>query len=107
LEDYLTITLFGQTYTFKFESDDLSGTDAIDILLSEINKIETQYKQSAQINKFAIMILAALNITVEKIALKSNYQTQLANLCDRSALLIERLDQCSIHLSGLLPTDVL
>lgn len=99
MEDYLTITLFGQTYTFKFESDDLSGSEVVDMLLSEVNKVESQCKQSIQFNKFVILILAALNITLEKIALKNNYQHQLSKLTDRSAELIRRLDECIVPLS--------
>jgi hypothetical protein len=43
--------------------------------------------------------LAALNITLEKIALKNNYQHQLTKLSDRSAELIHRLDECIVTLS--------
>jgi cell division protein ZapA (FtsZ GTPase activity inhibitor) len=99
LEDYLTITLYGQTYTFKFESDNLNGADVVDLLLSEIDKVESQYVQSIQVNKFVILILAALNITLEKIVLKNNYQHQMARLCDRSTILIHRLDEFIIPLS--------
>lgn len=99
MEDYLTITLFGQTYTFKFESDDLSGPEVVDVLLSEVNKVESQCQQSIRTNKFVILILAALNITLEKIVLKNNYQHQLSNLTDRSADLIRRLDECILPLS--------
>ncbi|MFH0996914.1 MAG: cell division protein ZapA [Pseudomonadota bacterium] len=94
MEDYLTIILFGQTYTFKFESDNLSGSEVVDMLLSEVNKVESLYQQSIHVNNFVILILAALNITLEKIALKNNYQHQLSKLSDRSAELIHRLDEC-------------
>lgn len=99
MEDYLIITLFGQTYNFKFESDNLSGSEVVDMLLSEVNKVESQFQQPIHVNKFVILILAALNITLEKIALKSNYQHQLTKLSDRSAELIHRLDECIVPLS--------
>jgi hypothetical protein len=99
LEDYLTITLFGQTYTFKFESDCLSGPEIVDTLLSEVTKVESQCQQSIHGNKFVILILAALNITLEKIALKNTYQHQLSKFSDRSAELIRRLDECIVPLS--------
>jgi hypothetical protein len=107
LEDYLKITLFGQTYNFKFDSENLSGTEIVDMLLSEINKVELDYKHSVHVNKFVILILTALNITLEKVALKKNYQHQLLNLCDRSALLIHRLDECILPLSDLISTETL
>ncbi len=94
MEDYISITLFDQTYTFKFESDNLSGAEIADILISEVNKVESQFHQPIHVNKFVILILAALNITLEKIALKSNYQHQLSKLSDRSAELIHQLDEC-------------
>jgi cell division protein ZapA (FtsZ GTPase activity inhibitor) len=107
LEDYLTITLFGQTYTFKFESDNLSGKEIVDMLLSEVGKVESQFQQSIHVNKFVILILAALNISLEKIALKNNYQHQLSNLSDRSAELIHRLDECIAPLSDSTSTETM
>jgi len=68
------------------------------MLLSEVNKVESQFQQPIHANKFVILILAALNITLEKIALKSNYQHQLTKLSDRSAELIHRLDECIVPL---------
>jgi hypothetical protein len=107
LEDYINIILFGQTYTFKFDSDNLSGSEAVDMLLSEVNKVESQFQQSIHVNKFVILILAALNITLEKIALKSNYQCQLSKLSDRSTELIHRLDECIASLSNTTSTETL
>jgi cell division protein ZapA (FtsZ GTPase activity inhibitor) len=107
LEDYLTITLFGQTYTFKFESDELSGSEVVDMLLSEVNKVESQFQQPIHVNKFVILIMAALNITLETIALKSNYQRQLSKLSDRSAELIHRLDECIVPLSDSISIETL
>ena len=107
MEDYLTITLFGQTYTFKFESDELSGSEVVDMLLSEVNKVESQFQQSVNVNKFVILILAALNITLEKIVLKNNYQHQLTKLSDRSAELIHRLDECVVPLSDSTTVETL
>ena len=107
MEDYLTITLFGQTYTFKFESDELSGSEVVDVLLSEVNKVESQFQQSVNVNKFVILILAALNITLEKIVLKNNYQHQLTKLSDRSAELIHRLDECVVPLSDSTTVETL
>ena len=107
MEDYLTITLFGQTYTFKFESDNLSGSEVVDMLLSEVNKVESQFQQSIHVNKFVILILAALNISLEKIALKNNYQHQLSNLSDRSTELIHRLDECIVPLSDSISIETL
>jgi hypothetical protein len=107
LEDYIIITLFGQTYTFKFDSDKLSGSEVVDMLLSEVNKAEFQFQQPIHVNKFVILILAALNITLEKIALKSNYQYQLSKLSDRSAELIHRLDECIAPLSDSTSAETL
>jgi len=69
------------------------------MLLSEVNKVESQFQQPIHVNKFVILILASLNITLEKIALKGNYQRQLSNLSDRSTELIHRLDECIVPLS--------
>lgn len=69
------------------------------MLLLEVNKVESQFQQPIHVNKFVILILAALNITLEKIALKSNCRHQLSKLSDRSAELIRRLDECIVPLS--------
>lgn len=107
MEDYLTITLFGQTYTFKFESDELSGSEVVDALLSEIQKVESQFQTSGHVNKFVILILAALNITLEKVVLSRNVQHQLTHLGNRSARLIHRLDECIAPLSDSVSVEVL
>jgi hypothetical protein len=99
LEDYITFSLYGQTYNFKFESDTLSGAEVADILLSEINNVESQSKNSVQTNKFIVLILAALNITLEKIEMKNNYLKKIDKFCYRSDKLIQKLDECIVPLT--------
>ena len=92
MEDYLTITLFGQTYTFKFESDHLNGKEIVDVLTGEIKRLESQHDQPIHLDKYVILILAALNISQANIVLKSDYRHQLSVINDRLAKLIRRID---------------
>jgi hypothetical protein len=92
LEDYLTITLFNQTYKFKFDADKLNGREAADILLSEVEKLDVQHQESVHVNKFVVLVMAALNIAVDNIAQRRNCQGQLSVIGSRSLQLIRRLD---------------
>lgn len=92
MEDYLTITLFNQTYKFRFDADKLSAREAADILLSEVEKVDVQHQGAVHVNKFVVLVMAALNIAANNIAQRRNCQSQLSVVGGRSLQLIRRLD---------------
>ncbi len=92
MEDFLSITLFNQTYKFRFDTDRLSGQEVAGVLLGEIEKVEAQQERSVHANKFVVLLIAALNIALDNVTLRGNCQTQLSAVSNRSAQLIRRLD---------------
>ena len=93
MEQLVTIEIFGQPYTFKTESDVNNAREVADCLVKEVTKIETQHSsKSPNVNKFATLILAALNIANENIELKNKHSDLLRDVFKRSSSLSNALD---------------
>ena len=93
MEQLVTIELFEQPFTFRTESDDTNAQEVADYLVQEVNKIQTQHSdQSLHVTKLATMVLAALNIANDNIALKAKNLDLLRNISKRSVNLIRVLD---------------
>jgi cell division protein ZapA (FtsZ GTPase activity inhibitor) len=93
LEQLVTIELFGQTFTFKAESEVKQAEKVANYLVNEVSKVERQQlQQSSNINKLAITILASLNIANKNIELEREYSKLLRGISERSAKLIRSLD---------------
>ncbi|MBW1955490.1 MAG: cell division protein ZapA [Deltaproteobacteria bacterium] len=94
MEQLVTIELFGQTYTFKSESETARAQEVVDFLVKEVTKVEEQLKtQTAHISKLAVLLLATLNIVNEYFEWKRTYTILLENITDRSDHLIQLLDE--------------
>jgi len=93
LEKTVTIELFGQTHTFKANSEVTREEEVADLLVKEVARIENQQSgQSSNISKLAILMLAALNIANEHMELKRNYSKFLHDVKNRTSKLIHTLD---------------
>lgn len=93
LEQFVTIELFGRPFTFKAESEVEQAEKVADYLVKEVTKVETQQsQQSSNINKLAIIILAALNIANKNMELEREHSKFLRDISERSAKLIRALD---------------
>lgn len=93
MEQLVKIELFGQPYTFKAESEVKNAEKVADYLVKEVSKVTAQQsRQSSNINKLAVMILTALNITNENMELKREQSKFLRDFSKRSANLIRNLD---------------
>jgi cell division protein ZapA (FtsZ GTPase activity inhibitor) len=93
LEQFVTIELFGRPFTFKAESEVKQAEKVADYLVKEVTEVEKQQsQQSSNINKLAIIVLAALNIANKNMELKREHLNCLREISDRSAKLISTLD---------------
>ena len=93
LEKTVTIELFGQTHTFKANSEVTKAQAVADLLVKEVNRIEDQQaNQSSNMSKLAIVMLAALNIANDHMELKRNHSKLLHDVTDRTSNLIHTLD---------------
>ena len=93
MDDIFTIELFGQTHTFKADSEVTQAKAVADLLVKEVCRIEDQQaNQSSNMSKLTILMLAALNIANENIELKNNHAKLLHDVADRTTNLIHTLD---------------
>ena len=93
MEQFVTIELFGQTHTFKANSEVTKAKEVADLLVEEVTRIENQQSnQSLNMSKLTILMLAALNIANEHMELKRNHSKLLQDVTDRTTNLIHTLD---------------
>jgi cell division protein ZapA (FtsZ GTPase activity inhibitor) len=93
LEQFVTIELFGQTHTFKANSEVTKAKEVADLLVKEVTRVEDQQSnQSSNMSKLTILMLAALNIANEHMELKRNHSKLLQDVTDRTTNLIHTLD---------------
>lgn len=93
MENLVSIELLGQEYTFQAEAEAVNAKEIADFLVTEVAKIETKFESnSAHVNKIAIIIMAALNISNEYIEMKKNYSGLLLDISKRSSRLICELN---------------
>ena len=93
MEQFVTIELFGQTHTFKANSEVTKAKEVADLLVKEVTRVEDQQSnQSSNMSKLTILMLAALNIANEHMELKRNHSKLLQDVTDRTTNLIDTLD---------------
>ena len=84
----ITIEILGQRYTFKADDGLVDPQNVAHFLMEEVRKLETgQANQTADTNRFVMLLQAALNISSDHLKLKQ----QLAAVSDRISLKTERL----------------
>lgn len=93
MDQLVTIELFGRPFTFKAEKDVSTAKEVADFLVQEVSKIQDQLSdKSSNINKQAILILAALNIANEYFKCKQNHKDLLEIVSDRTSGLLKDLN---------------
>jgi cell division protein ZapA (FtsZ GTPase activity inhibitor) len=93
LEQLVTIELFGQTYSFRAETEVSQAQEVADLLVAEVNRVEQQHDgKLPRINSLAILISAALNIANNHYELKRRYAELLEGVSQRSERLMSMLE---------------
>jgi len=94
LEQLVTIDLFGQSYTFKTDSEVFKAEEVADFLVKEVEKVEGQHPvKTLDVTKLTILILAALNIANENFEIKRNDSEFLNDISQRLNRIICTLDE--------------
>jgi len=94
LEQLLTIELFGQPYTFKTDSDLTEAKEVANVLVQEVQRVESAQKNSRTgITKHAMLVLAALNIANENLALKRQQTELMDNISQRAEQIIRSMEK--------------
>jgi len=93
LDQLLTIEIFGQTFTFKTDTDETSARAVADYVIKSIDQASAEYiKKMQPPDKRSILILAALNIANEYFELKKKHQYMLQEVGQHSANMLSKLD---------------
>jgi len=94
LKQLVTIDLFGQSYTFKTDSEVFKAEEVADFLIKEVEKVESQNSvKTLDVTKLTILILAALNIADENFQIKKSKSEFLNDISQRLNRIIHTLDE--------------
>ncbi len=94
MKQLVTIDLFGQSYTFKTDSEVFKAEEVADFLIKEVEKVESQNSvKTLDVTKLTILILAALNIADENFQIKKSKSEFLNDISQRLNRIIHTLDE--------------
>lgn len=94
LDDLVTIELFGEKFRFKPESKVREARKIAEHLEHYVRMAEKQFKMNtSERNKMAILLLAAMNISMEYFDLKSEYSEFEKVVARRTESLLKKIDE--------------
>jgi cell division protein ZapA (FtsZ GTPase activity inhibitor) len=100
----VTIELFGQSHTFKADTEAARANEVADLLKREVEKVQDQQTgSSTHIPKLTILILAALNIAQNIIQLNKDAGDIVDQIAGRCEALNRMLDEGLVQLTSLRP----
>lgn len=104
MEHMVTIELFGQSHTFKADTEAARANEVADLLKREVEKVQDQQTgSSTHIPKLTILILAALNIAQNIIQLNKDAGDIVDQIARRCEALNRMLDEGLVQLTSLRP----
>jgi cell division protein ZapA (FtsZ GTPase activity inhibitor) len=94
LEQFVTIELFGQPYTFKADIEAARAREVADLLVHEVNKIQDQHAAKIpHISKLTILIITALGMAHQILQLKKDTGEMVGHISNRCEELNRMLDE--------------
>ena len=94
MDQFVTIELFGQPYTFKADTEAAKAREVADLLVGEVNKVHDQQSgQIPHIPKLTILIIAALNMAHQILQLEKDTGEIIGPISDRCEALNRMLDE--------------
>lgn len=94
MERILTIELFGDQYKFQAEADDANAELIINYLEGKVDEAGEKMAPSRRdINKFAQLLLASLNISTEYFEMKEKYKNILKQMDQRTSEIVAKIDK--------------
>lgn len=94
LDDIITIDLFGEQFRFKADTGKFDPHEVAEFLKEEIVKAAEKFPgKSYEVNKYAVLLSASLNITAEYFDLKKTYSSLCKGISERSESLISEIDK--------------
>lgn len=93
MEQVLTIEILGQPFSFKTDSNESDAGAVAEYLVKSVDHAKKQCGQKSSVpDKWAIMVLAALNISNEYFELQKKHQCLLHEINQRSTNLLNTLE---------------
>lgn len=93
MDQFVTIELFGQPYTFKADTEAAKAREVAEFLVGEVNKIQDQQAaQSPHISRLTILIITALNMANQILQLKKEAGEIVGHISTRCDELNRMLD---------------
>jgi cell division protein ZapA (FtsZ GTPase activity inhibitor) len=106
MDQLVTITLFGQSYTFRAERETSAAKAVAGRVAQEVARVEQQMAgKPSELSRLTIMILAALNLANDHFEMKTRQADAIEGLVRRSQGLIQILDG-ALNRCGQLSTAV-
>lgn len=93
MDRLVTIDILGQPFAFKSDTDELEARAVADFVVKAVEKVRSQQQKKNQfIDKSAVLILTALNITSDLFDLQKKHQQLLKEIDERSAQMLSAID---------------
>jgi len=93
MDQLVTITLFGQSYTFRAERETSAAKVVAGHVAKEVARVEQQMAgKPSELSRLTIMILAALNLANDHFEMKTRQAEAIEGLVRRSQGVIQALD---------------
>lgn len=94
MDQFVTIELFGQPYTFKADTEAAQVREVADLLVGEVKKVHDQQAgQIPHISKLTILMIAALNMAHQILQLKKDSSEIVDHISNRCEALNRMLDE--------------
>lgn len=93
MEQTLTIEILGKQFSFSTDTDVAEAQEVAEYMAASVDQAQQQCAQKSSIpDKWAILILAALNITNDYFDLKKRHNQLLNDISQRSTNLLHALE---------------
>ena len=90
----ITIELFGEQHKFKADADDANAESIINYLEGKVDEAGVMMASPGRdVNKFAQLLLATLNISNECFEMKAKYNDALKQIDKRSSEIVDKIDK--------------
>jgi len=92
LERILDIELFGEHYRLKADAEDRHAEKAVDYLIGKVENVsDISSLPKNDINRFAQLLLATLNICNDYFDLKEKHEKVVQTVQERSSVIVNKI----------------
>ncbi len=94
MERILTIEIFGEQHKFQAEADDANAEAIIHYLEKKVGEAGIKMTSPGRdVNKFAQLLLAALNISYDYFEVSKKYENAIKTVEERSSKIVGKIEK--------------